>query len=115
MILGFGYCFYALFVFDTIGGAIGFDEAYWALIVMPLTTVGIYIMLRLYRYYQERNTGVVQHSPSLDGRSVEMIESSHFKDLSAASSTEHARNESEDNEGAGTINILLQQQQLSAV
>jgi hypothetical protein len=39
LIMGFACCFYALFLFDTLGDAVGLSGAYWVLIVMPLLPV----------------------------------------------------------------------------
>jgi hypothetical protein len=39
LIMSFACCFYALFLFDTLGDAVGLRGAYWVLIVMPLFPV----------------------------------------------------------------------------
>jgi hypothetical protein len=39
--------FYTLFLFDTLGDAVGFDGAYWVLIVMPLAPLVLYAAVRL--------------------------------------------------------------------
>jgi Leucine-rich repeat (LRR) protein len=36
--------FYTLFLFDTLGDAVGFGGAYWVLIVMPLMPLGLYML-----------------------------------------------------------------------
>jgi Leucine-rich repeat (LRR) protein len=36
--------FYTLFLFDTLGDAVGFGGAYWVLIVMPLMPLGLYVL-----------------------------------------------------------------------
>jgi hypothetical protein len=43
MIVCFACCFYALFLFDTLGDAVGFGRSYWVLIALPLLPVGLYI------------------------------------------------------------------------
>ncbi len=45
-------CFYTLFLFDTLGDAVGFEKAYWVLIVMPLMPLILYIVYScLCQYY----------------------------------------------------------------
>ena len=39
--------FYTLFLFDTLGDSVGFNKAYWVLIVMPLMPLVMYIMYRV--------------------------------------------------------------------
>jgi H+/Cl- antiporter ClcA len=39
--------FYTLFLFDTLGDTVGFEGAYWALIVVPLTPVVLYTLALL--------------------------------------------------------------------
>lgn len=55
LLIGCAFLFYALFVFDTIGDAEGFEGAYWVLIVMPLFTVGVVLAMRAYRYHKEKS------------------------------------------------------------
>ena len=39
--------FYTLFLFDTLGDAVGFEKAYWVLIVMPLMPMCMYVAYRI--------------------------------------------------------------------
>jgi hypothetical protein len=41
--------FYTLFLFDTLGDAVGFEGAYWVLIVMPLLPLVLYALWRTTR------------------------------------------------------------------
>jgi hypothetical protein len=41
--------FYTLFLFDTLGDAVGFQGAYWVLIVMPLMPLVLYALWRVLR------------------------------------------------------------------
>jgi hypothetical protein len=41
-------CFYTLFLFDTLGDAVGFHHAYWVLIVVPLQAVLFYALYCAY-------------------------------------------------------------------
>ena len=50
LLIGSAFCFYALFVFDTVGDAEGFGGAYWVLIVMPLMTACLIVMVRVRSY-----------------------------------------------------------------
>ena len=45
MIVVFAWCFYALFLFDTLGDKEGYSGAYWVLIVVPLVPLCAYIVL----------------------------------------------------------------------
>jgi hypothetical protein len=35
--------FYTLFLFDTLGDAVGFERAYWVLIVMPMMPLVLWL------------------------------------------------------------------------
>lgn len=50
MVVGFSSVFYTLFLFDTLGDAEGFGNAYWVLIVVPLVPVYIYLWQGMYLY-----------------------------------------------------------------
>jgi hypothetical protein len=41
--------FYTLFLFDTLGDAVGFEGAYWVLIVVPLLPLVLYVLWRVAR------------------------------------------------------------------
>jgi hypothetical protein len=51
LIMCFACCFYALFLFDTLGDAVGLHKAYWVLIVMPLFPIVLISALRGWRYF----------------------------------------------------------------
>jgi hypothetical protein len=53
-------CFYTIFLFDTLGDAVGFHHAYWLLIVVPLQAVLFYA---LYRVYCALPTSVLERLP----------------------------------------------------
>jgi hypothetical protein len=58
MLIAFSACFYTLFLFDTLGDAVGYQQAYWVLIVMPLVPAGLYIshyVFNEYLAYSERS------------------------------------------------------------
>ena len=48
MLITVSCLFYTLFLFDTLGDAVGFDRAYWVLIVVPLMPLCIYLSLFAY-------------------------------------------------------------------
>ena len=52
--------FYTLFLFDTLGDCVGFNYAYWVLIVMPLMPVVLYACFKLY------STRIVKQHAVLD-------------------------------------------------
>ena len=60
LIVTFSCFFYALFLFDTLGNAVGYDEAYWVLVVMPLMPVCLYVVYRCVVVYIERNDNAVE-------------------------------------------------------
>jgi hypothetical protein len=47
MLVALSCWFYTLFLFDTLGDAVGFEGAYWVLIVVPLTPVVLYTLALL--------------------------------------------------------------------
>ena len=49
MLISVSACFYTLFLFDTLGDAVGFQGAYWVLIVMPMMPLCLYFT---HTYYQ---------------------------------------------------------------
>jgi hypothetical protein len=51
LIMCFACCFYALFLFDTLGDAVGLRKAYWVLIVMPLFPLVLAAALRARLWY----------------------------------------------------------------
>jgi Leucine-rich repeat (LRR) protein len=57
MLVAFACCFYTLFLFDTLGDAVGFGGAYWVLIVMPLLPLCMYAGHRLFQLYTGRVSG----------------------------------------------------------
>ena len=50
MLISVSACFYALFLFDTLGDSVGLHGAYWVLIVMPLMPLCMYSVYTLYQY-----------------------------------------------------------------
>ena len=48
MLITVSCLFYTLFLFDTLGDAVGFDGAYWVLIVVPLMPLFLYLCFKLY-------------------------------------------------------------------
>jgi hypothetical protein len=48
MLITLSCWFYTLFLFDTLGDAVGFAGAYWVLIVVPLMPLCIYALLNFY-------------------------------------------------------------------
>ena len=52
MLISVSACFYTLFLFDTLGDAVGFQGAYWVLIVMPLMPLCMY---SVYTWYNRRS------------------------------------------------------------
>ena len=47
MLISFSCWFYTLFLFDTLGGSVGFGGAYWVLIVMPLMPLVMYVFFMI--------------------------------------------------------------------
>jgi hypothetical protein len=64
MLVGLSGCFYALFLFDTLGDAVGFARAYWVLLVLPLSAL---LLCATYLLYMQRWQGPVHGSGSLSG------------------------------------------------
>lgn len=60
--------FYTLFLFDTLGDAVGFDHAYWVLIVMPLIPLGFWVCFRIY----ERAPWVIHSASAVSATGVEL-------------------------------------------
>jgi Leucine-rich repeat (LRR) protein len=55
LIVTFSCWFYTLFLFDTLGDAVGLHRAYWVLIVMPLMPLCLYIVYSVVAWYLEKD------------------------------------------------------------
>jgi Leucine-rich repeat (LRR) protein len=76
--------FYTLFLFDTLGDAVGFNGAYWVLLVMPLMPAVLYGMSRLIAVSRVPAAGAT--TASVDERGSELVESKlHSDDKSVLS------------------------------
>lgn len=60
MLIMFSSAFYTLFLFDTLGDALGFDDAFWVLIVTPLIPAMLYLAYRAMLVYTTRVGGVYE-------------------------------------------------------
>jgi hypothetical protein len=63
MLVTLSCLFYTLFLFDTLGDAVGFRGALWVLIVVPLLPACIYLGCAAWQHWQSLN-----HGPRSDGR-----------------------------------------------
>jgi hypothetical protein len=72
LIMCFACCFYALFLFDTLGDAVGLSGAYWVLIVMPLLPAVLYLVLLMEQRVHRENSHGPSTSPGSDVRMVEL-------------------------------------------
>lgn len=66
LLVTFSCWFYTLFLFDTLGNAVGFEGAYWVLIVMPLMPLMMYLVYVVLgkfsaRFTSEPTTSVEAH------------------------------------------------------
>jgi hypothetical protein len=75
MLLWFGCWFYTLFLFDTLGDAVGFSAAYWVIIVVPLLPLVALVTWLVYHYRAyfsiERWPWLHRHVPAVDPDMVE--------------------------------------------
>ena len=73
MLIVFSCFFYALFFFDTVGDAVGFQGGFWVFLVLPLLPVGLFTMDRLRsrinRRVRARHNRSRSHSSSRERRS----------------------------------------------
>ena len=69
MVLGVCCCFYSLFLFDTLGDAVGFYQSYWVIIVMCVLPVCLYGIYRATLLYQAR---IHANQQSSDKTTIEM-------------------------------------------
>jgi hypothetical protein len=53
LIVCFACCFFPLFLFDTMGDAVGLQGAYWVLIAMPLTPVVVAMIMKVCNFGTE--------------------------------------------------------------
>lgn len=59
ILLYFSCCFMTLFLFDTLGDAVGFDRAYWVLIVVPVLTPLVHASVCAYMYISDTKSAPV--------------------------------------------------------
>ncbi len=78
MLISVSACFYTLFLFDTLGDAVGFQGAYWVLIVMPLMPLCMY---SVHTWYNRRTNSMNSSSSNaklddgcVSGPAVESVE-----------------------------------------
>jgi hypothetical protein len=106
--------FYALFLFDTLGNAVGQDQALWVLLVMALFPLVLYLVIRARREYHSgtaRQLGCSINDDGTMGMHEGMVEMhSRAIDLELASpapqsadGTSHAVDEN----GGETFNAIL--------
>jgi hypothetical protein len=72
VIMCFACCFYALFLFATLGDAVGLSGAYWVLIVIPLLPIVLYAVLRIRHRVRTEDSRAPVSPPGKDARSVEL-------------------------------------------
>ena len=58
--------FYSLFLFDTLGDAVGFEGSYWVLIVVPLMPCCLYVVHRMLRRMTPEHHVVTRQTISME-------------------------------------------------
>ena len=109
MILCVCCSFYTLFLFDTLGDAVGVGQAYWTLIIMPLLPVCMYICHVMYVQWgiysaialSERMNYSEGIELSTAGAATDR-QDQHVVNIETETETDHTTNNT-------TLNILLQQ------
>jgi hypothetical protein len=96
LIVCFCCCFYALFLFDTLGDQVGPRDAYWVLIVMPLLPLAVAVGVKLHQHYVGRRRAgsslpPVSKTPDVRASSMEMQESFGSRGPSLSRATEEVR------------------------
>ena len=90
MLVVFSCLFYTLFLFDTLGDAVGFSQAYWVLIVTPV--IPVVVLAGLYIWWRNilEGRGVVGENVYGD-RGVEMKgeKSTEMKTMETISPMQH--------------------------
>jgi hypothetical protein len=86
-------CFYTLFLFDILGDSVGFNEAYWVLIVMPCIPLSLhasYLLIKWIITYRRKSTPTtpihmdnqIQMNPLVRSDSAKLGRDSSIRDLS---------------------------------
>jgi len=78
LIVTFSCWFYTLFLFDTLGDAVGFRKAYWVLIVMPLMPVCLYILYYMVARFLGRHDGKLE-MPSMSKTTMSPLGTAHVE------------------------------------
>jgi hypothetical protein len=106
LIMCFACCFYALFLFDTLGDAVGLSGAYWVLIVMPLFPVALMAAFRAKQLCEKADSEAGRAGPTEDAVAVEMaVRATLAGKLHDVELQSEAQSDSVD-EGAVTFNVL---------
>ena len=79
MLISVSACFYTLFLFDTLGDSVGFQGAYWVLIVMPLMPLCMYSVYSWYNHYTSSKN--IIGKPAQQAQHNEEEEESGFQPL----------------------------------
>lgn len=72
MLITISCWFYSLFLFDTLGDAVGLQRSYWVLIVMPLMPVALYLAFAAYKRALDRRNRMKQQKGNLVSGGVEL-------------------------------------------
>jgi hypothetical protein len=59
-------CFYTLFLYDILGDSVGFDKAYWVLIVMPCFPLCIQVLIKCHTWAMGSSTTAYNRNQSID-------------------------------------------------
>jgi Leucine-rich repeat (LRR) protein len=125
IIICYACSFYAMFLFDTLGNAVGVLRAFWLLILMPLLPVLLYVLARL-RQCREAATGTkrglgfslddtlfelrvrgAQHPTTSDPDNQEQSADASVGRRSSGSDTDDVTGyEGNQDDGVSTVNVL---------
>jgi hypothetical protein len=72
MVVAFSCVFYTLFLFDTLGDAVGLRGAYWVLIVVPLSAMLLSAVFTLRKMNRRTKSADCVAARSSDGSAVEL-------------------------------------------
>ena len=106
MLITVSYWFYTLFLFDTLGDAMGFKQAYWLLIFMPVVPLAIFIVYHVMCHFFVKNGTAGDNFGGTEAKPVDCIELGPVPERKAADVVSPELKVSKDASPVETYNIL---------
>lgn len=108
LLLLFSSVFFTLFVFDTLGDAVGFRKSFWVLVLLPALPFLLALSVRTVRYYKPELLEISGKAEKPVDGDVEMNDVANFSYGAGKSGTDEAAFEQQQNDDSeeSTLNVM---------